>query len=1323
MTEIPTRTIKHRYVNGHWVPTPGEGGPGRDVVSPMLGTLPPDERGRYAQPLKEDTHEHYAGEYSYEARYNQNTDKYDVHETKHSDGSTKVVDSGFRNQSSADERAQNLASRPRGLLGKDLSGVISNTASNMSIDPGMATTATLSPSGATTSGDASLVLPQTSGVSTRTETQPTIEVPISQSDAKKILGSKYDDNGAGEHGFDTSTITSLPLPQRIQFEAWAYGNEYGSAASAADIATELNSRGKDQDFQDQLEEYAHGNEQQIQQAIAQLVQAGQLRAVNLGTAQPGYLPPEGWVPSQPQMKAYKARQQMRKMRSFARKLVLQKTWEEWDANHRGQDVNHVSQDLDSAGYHSSGSPRPSTQPGASTAQDFVHPSGNSVTVHSDSSGKMVASEGHAGAAGAAALAGGAGGLGAVMGMAGGRGGQNLNTQQAQAMGQLMQQQGQQGLGGRPVINPATGAAAIPAMAAVKPVYSAVDPQSGAGTSRTTTAQNPIRNYSTTTSVSGAQHGHGGGHTTTTHTTHTGGRKSLAQQDLVKKFASRLVKHGEVPPEPPTHQANPANPTPQGGVGGVFGQTTPSAQQAAGQTPGIQAPSVGPAHPVSPTPSLPQSPQPSGTGGAPTNIAAGAPGGGAHTTLGIPFHPGATVSFQYKPPGVTVPQGAMPLPGQTTAQPKPPSMPGGPIGVPGQHASIPSDTATIAGAGKSPNPPTGQYPPNPTPGQGPTDARTGAIMPKLQAQGDPSAVYGVARSMPQKMEDATSVPFPSKPPSQQQQPPQQQNDTNKLPPFAPQSKAPDPNSVNGEDVSGGQSVTSPQAQGSQTPNPMSAPPPMGMRPNPQPGTPVGQQSATMPGMDRTIVGDKWQPTTGQMPGAYLTGGVISSQNNPIMAAGQQPDPTVPHPASAPTLAGAEMSGTDPSILQQQQAQMAGAGQIPQAGTTPGNPTGQQVQGTPASPDPMYANPANPTPQITPATPQTPAPQAQGQQGMDKIQPTPDHQAMLDQKLGQAGFALRQPLAGGNRTYQHVQTGDWAEATPKTDGSGAVNVNFHDRTGRAGQSVDSFSALDQHLANFGAKNATKSFAQTLIAIQKAKSEWIGKPIGPYSSWADCKKAGKSDKYCGFLYHHASPHAKDESPFPSKNAPEGGVPGKNKTMPSDFTTEGYVNPKDWQESQKNVKSQSIQKQQGAGLPPKDWFDRCTAGVSASGSADDPDAVCGNLWANVMHDEDYKSMDPIVLVKFLYKYNKRMLLTKDYSPSFTKEEEAYFEELCKYEEDEAKVGGYTPPKPAKDYGSKQKSVLGKVYAKCRSGQDSASQANKAKCARIAHNAAQGAN
>ncbi len=83
------------------------------------------------------------------------------------------------------------------------------------------------------------------------------------------------------------------------------------------------------------------------------------------------------------------------------------------------------------------------------------------------------------------------------------------------------------------------------------------------------------------------------------------------------------------------------------------------------------------------------------------------------------------------------------------------------------AGVPSQTAVQAiapgafssdtqGAGTSPNPPTGQYPPNPTPMQGAGDnPGTGAVMPKLQVQGDPAQVYGVRQ--PSAIDHAISEP--------------------------------------------------------------------------------------------------------------------------------------------------------------------------------------------------------------------------------------------------------------------------------------------------------------------------------------------------------------------------------------------------------------------------------------------------------------------------------------------------------------------------------------------------------------------------------------
>lgn len=48
--------------------------------------------------------------------------------------------------------------------------------------------------------------------------------------------------------------------------------------------------------------------------------------------------------------------------------------------------------------------------------------------------------------------------------------------------------------------------------------------------------------------------------------------------------------------------------------------------------------------------------------------------------------------------------------------------------------------------------------------------------------------------------------------------------------------------------------------------------------------------------------------------------------------------------------------------------------------------------------------------------------------------------------------------------------------------------------------------------------------------------------------------------------------------------------------------------------MKSEEILKPED-GRPPKDWFDRCVSHVREAGSARDPEAVCGNLWHNIMH------------------------------------------------------------------------------------------------------------
>lgn len=51
-------------------------------------------------------------------------------------------------------------------------------------------------------------------------------------------------------------------------------------------------------------------------------------------------------------------------------------------------------------------------------------------------------------------------------------------------------------------------------------------------------------------------------------------------------------------------------------------------------------------------------------------------------------------------------------------------------------------------------------------------------------------------------------------------------------------------------------------------------------------------------------------------------------------------------------------------------------------------------------------------------------------------------------------------------------------------------------------------------------------TKAMIEYARKNWISKPMGQYSSWDECKADGKTDKYCGYLYHHASPEGHEES-----------------------------------------------------------------------------------------------------------------------------------------------------------------------------------------------------
>ena len=81
----------------------------------------------------------------------------------------------------------------------------------------------------------------------------------------------------------------VPDPQimrKITLEVKAYTRIYGGAATVADIATELATRGKDEGFQRQLDNYAHSQDGWLPSAMEFMVSKGYLRKCVCG----GYLP-------------------------------------------------------------------------------------------------------------------------------------------------------------------------------------------------------------------------------------------------------------------------------------------------------------------------------------------------------------------------------------------------------------------------------------------------------------------------------------------------------------------------------------------------------------------------------------------------------------------------------------------------------------------------------------------------------------------------------------------------------------------------------------------------------------------------------------------------------------------------------------------------------------------------------------------------------------------------------------------------------------------------------------------------------------------------
>jgi hypothetical protein len=79
-----------------------------------------------------------------------------------------------------------------------------------------------------------------------------------------------------------------PLDQRIIDEVKDYNERYG-IASPADVATEINSRGKDIQFQGELYAYAYQDLDRIHKRMDELVRAGRLKKVKVKGAQPGYV--------------------------------------------------------------------------------------------------------------------------------------------------------------------------------------------------------------------------------------------------------------------------------------------------------------------------------------------------------------------------------------------------------------------------------------------------------------------------------------------------------------------------------------------------------------------------------------------------------------------------------------------------------------------------------------------------------------------------------------------------------------------------------------------------------------------------------------------------------------------------------------------------------------------------------------------------------------------------------------------------------------------------------------------------------------------------
>jgi hypothetical protein len=91
----------------------------------------------------------------------------------------------------------------------------------------------------------------------------------------------------GEHEAEEIDV-SLPFKKRVLAEVKGYNDEYG-ITSLADVVTEINSRGKDLEFQGELSIYATKNEKKVKRAIDQLVKEGKIREVKVKGSRVGYV--------------------------------------------------------------------------------------------------------------------------------------------------------------------------------------------------------------------------------------------------------------------------------------------------------------------------------------------------------------------------------------------------------------------------------------------------------------------------------------------------------------------------------------------------------------------------------------------------------------------------------------------------------------------------------------------------------------------------------------------------------------------------------------------------------------------------------------------------------------------------------------------------------------------------------------------------------------------------------------------------------------------------------------------------------------------------